>query len=148
MKSAIRAAQRTGRSLLARADAGLNALYTSRYNPLYHTGALVVASLLVLVATGLYLLLFYRIGAPYESVSRITDQAFAGRWIRTLHRYVSDLAAIVAAVVHAFTNVRVQDRAWGPRASRLDLWRRPLLGVFFICGWTGFVMVWDVPRHS
>jgi coenzyme F420-reducing hydrogenase delta subunit/NAD-dependent dihydropyrimidine dehydrogenase PreA subunit len=141
MRRLLRAAQRAGRGLLARADSAFNALYTWRYNPLYHSGALVVACFLILTVTGLYLLLFYRIGAPYDSVARITDQAFAGRWIRTLHRYVSDLA-VVAIVVHAF-RMFVQDRAWGPRALA---WVSGvvLTLVFFVCGWTGYVMVWDV----
>ncbi|MBT8488237.1 MAG: hydrogenase iron-sulfur subunit [Gemmatimonadetes bacterium] len=125
---------------LAHLDALFNRLYTWRYNPLYHSGALVVACFVVLSVTGLYLLLFYRIGSPYASVERIADQAFAGRWIRSLHRYASDLA-VVAALVHAF-RMGVQNRAWGPRALAW-LSGIVLLGVFLICGWTGYVMVWD-----
>ncbi len=141
MRRVTRASQRRGRWALAWADRACNALYTWRYNPIYHSGALVVASFAVLLVTGLYLLLFYRIGAPYESVSRITDQVFLGRWIRTLHRYVSDLA-VVAIVVHAF-RMFVQDRAWGTRALA---WVSGvvLTLVFLVCGWTGYVMVWDV----
>ena len=141
MTAAVRAVQRRGRGLLARADAWCNALYTWRYNPLYHSGTVVVASFLILTVTGLYLILFYRIGAPYESVARITDQTFAGQWIRTLHRYVSDVA-IVAIVVHAF-RMFVQDRAWGPRSLA---WVSGvfLTVAFLVCGWTGYVMVWDV----
>lgn len=132
--------QRVGRRALAHLDALFNRLYSWRYNPLYHSGALVVACFVVLCVTGLYLLLFYRIGSPYASVERLVDQPFAGRWIRTLHRYASDFA-IVAAVVHAF-RMGVQNRVWGPRALA---WISGvvLLGTFFICGWTGFVMVWD-----
>ncbi|HSG49431.1 MAG TPA: cytochrome b N-terminal domain-containing protein, partial [Longimicrobiales bacterium] len=129
-----------GRALLSRLDALFNRVYTWRYNPLYHSGALVVGAFVVLCVTGLYLLLFYRIGAPYASVERIADQAFAGRWIRTLHRYVSDLA-VVAALVHAL-RMGVQDRAWGPRALAW-ISGLVLLSVFFVCGWTGYVMVWD-----
>mgnify|MGYP001363854750 FL=1 len=136
----VKAAQRGARFLLGRADALFNALYTWRFNPLYHTGALVVASFLILAVTGVYLLLLYRIGAPYESVARLTAQPFAGRWIRTLHRYVSDLA-IVAIVVHAL-RMFAQDHAWGPRA-RAWVSGVVLTVVFLVCGWTGYVMVWD-----
>jgi ferredoxin len=141
MRSLVRSLQRGGRRLLGRLDAWFNALYTWRYNPLYHSGALVVACFVVLTVTGLYLLLFYRIGSPYESVERITGQALTGRWIRTLHRYVSDLA-IVAALIHAF-RMGVQNRTWGPRALAW-LSGVVLLLVFLACGWTGYVMVWDV----
>lgn len=144
MRGLTRSLQRAIRAVLARLDAWFNALYTWRYNPLYHSGALVVLSFVVLLGTGLYLLIFYRIGAPYESVVRIMDQPLAGRWIRSLHRYASDLA-VVAVVVHAF-RMFAQNRAWGPRALA---WFSGLvlLFVLFVCGWTGYVMVWDEQAH-
>ncbi|NIP61151.1 MAG: hypothetical protein GWM92_03775, partial [Gemmatimonadetes bacterium] len=125
-------------------DAFFNRLYGWRFNPLYHSGAIAVALFLVLLATGIYLLLFYRVGAPYESVARITDQAWTGRWIRALHRYASD-AAVVAIAVHAL-RMWVQGRSWGPRALA---WVSGLvlLFVFLLCGWTGLVMIWDEPAR-
>ncbi|MFQ5537941.1 MAG: hydrogenase iron-sulfur subunit [Gemmatimonadota bacterium] len=133
-------AQRMVRWGLARLDAWFNAVYTWRYNPLYHSGALVVLSFLVLLITGLYLLFFYRIGAPHASVARVTDQVWAGRWIRTLHRYASDLA-VAATVIHAL-RMFAQGRSWGPRVLA---WvsGAVLLFVLFLCGWTGYVMIWD-----
>jgi ferredoxin/coenzyme F420-reducing hydrogenase delta subunit len=127
--------------VLARLDSWANRLYGARWNPLYHSGAIVVALLLVLLATGLYLLVFYRLGAPWASVARITEQAWLGRWIRGLHRFASD-AVVVAAAVHAF-RMYAQRRSWGPRALA---WVSGLLllAVIFVCGWTGYVMVWDV----
>ena len=137
----VASAQRSTRRALARADAWMNRLYGWRFNPLYHSGALVVALLLVVLVTGIYLLFFYRIGAPFASVARITDQVWLGRWIRGLHRYASD-AAVVAAAVHAL-RLFAQGRSWGPRT--LAWVSGPiLLFVVFICGWTGYVMVWDV----
>jgi ferredoxin len=127
--------------VLTRLDAAADRLYTWRYNPLLHSGALVVALFALLLGTGIYLLFFYRLGAPYESVAQITGQAWLGRWIRGLHRYASD-AAVVAVGVHAL-RMFAQGRSWGPRTlawvSGLTL-----LAVVFVCGWTGFVMVWDV----
>ena len=58
-------AKRPGRRLLAAADALVNRLYGSSLNPLYQSGTIVVALLLVLLATGLCLVFFYRIGAPW-----------------------------------------------------------------------------------
>lgn len=129
---------------LARADAALNRLYGWKHNPLYRSGAICVALLLVLLATGLYLLIFYRIGSPYASMDRITGQVWVGRWIRTLHRYASD-AILVAAAVHA-VRMFAQRRTWGPRVLA---WVSGLFLVFllFVCGWTGYVMVWDVHAH-
>jgi ferredoxin len=128
------------RRVLASLDAALNRLYGWRYNPLYQSGALTVALLLLLIATGLYLLLFYRIGSPYESVGRITDQVWLGRWVRGLHRYAGD-AAVAAAALHAF-RLYAQGRRWGPRTLA---WVSGVLlfGLILVCGWTGYVMVWD-----
>ncbi len=132
--------ERAALKILVPADALMNRLYTWRFNPLYHSGALVVVLFLIVLGTGVYLLFFYRIGAPYESVARLTDQVWLGRWIRSLHRYASD-AAVVAALIHAF-RMFAQGRSWGPRALA---WVTGLVLVFvtLVCGWTGYVMVWD-----
>ena len=126
--------------LLARVDAIANRVYTARWNPLYHSGAVTVALLGVLIVTGLYLLLFYRIGAPYASVVRINGQVWSGRWVQGVHRFASD-AALVAALVHAF-RMYAQRRTWGPRALA---WVSGvfLVVVLLVSGWTGFVLVWD-----
>lgn len=125
---------------LSRVDAVVNRIYSARWNPLYHSGAMTIALLGVLLASGLYLLIFYRIGSPYASVARIEEQAWTGRWIRALHRFASD-AALVAALVHAF-RMYAHRRTWGPRALA---W---VSGVFLVLtilvsGWTGYVLVWD-----
>ena len=127
--------------ILTRLDSWADRLYGWKWNPLYQSGALVVACLAVLLVTGLYLIFFYRIGAPYESMVRIEAQAWGGRWIRSLHRYSAD-AAVVAAVVHAL-RMFCQGRTWGPRALA---WISGIFLVFllYVCGWTGYVMVWDV----
>lgn len=127
--------------VLSRIDAVLNRLYGSRYNPLYQSGSIVVALLVVVTVTGLYLIFFYRIGAPYESVAALDAQPWLGRWIRALHRYASD-AAVLAAAVHAL-RLFAQGRSWGPRTLA---WASGafLLFLILVCGWTGYVMVWDV----
>lgn len=122
------------------ADAGMNRLYGWRGNPLYQSGTLVVLSFLVMLASGLYLLLFYRIGDPHASLLRIEAQAWAGRPLRAIHRYAADLA-LVATALHAL-RMFAQGRSWGPR---LLAWISGfvLLFVLFVCGWTGYVMLWD-----
>jgi len=128
---------RRGLSVL---DAFFDRLYGWRYNPLYQSGTIAVALFVVLLVTGVYLLLFYRIGDPHGSVVRITEQAWGGRWIRSLHRYASD-GALAAVVVHGF-RMWVQGRSWGAR-TRAWISGLLLLAVVFLCGWTGLVMVWD-----
>ncbi|HEX6939524.1 MAG TPA: hydrogenase iron-sulfur subunit [Longimicrobiales bacterium] len=141
MDATSTAVRRAAWRAMTRIDGWANRLYGSRYNPLYHSGAIVIGLLLVLVVTGLYLILFYRLGSPWASVARITEQAWLGRWIRGVHRFASD-AAVVAAGLHAF-RMYAQHRSWGPRALA---WVSGLVlvAVIFVCGWTGYVLVWDI----
>lgn len=122
------------------ADSAFNRLYTWRYNPLYQSGTIAVAMLAVLIITGVWLLLFYRIGAPWASVDAITRNLWTGNWVRGVHRYASD-AALIAAVIHLF-RMFGQGRAWGPRAIAW-ISGGVLLAVLLVSAWTGFVMVWD-----
>ncbi len=125
---------------LAAADAAMNRLYGWRGNPLYQSGTIVVLAFIVMLVTGLYLLLFYRVGDPYASMVRIEEQVWAGRWLRAMHRYAADLT-VVATAVHAL-RMFVQGKSWGPR---MLAWVSGfiLLFLMFVCGWTGYVMVWD-----
>jgi hypothetical protein len=72
---------------LSTLDALANRLYGSRFNPLYQSGTIVVFLYVVLVVTGVWLTLFYRVGSPWESVSRVTANLWWGNWVRGLHRY-------------------------------------------------------------
>jgi len=121
-------------------DAAANRLYGWRYNPLHQTGTIAFGLLVALIVSGVYLLIFYRVGAPWASVARIDADPYLGRWMRTLHRYASD-AMVVAVAVHAF-RMFAQARSWGPRTLA---WVSGVVLLLFVLvsGWTGFVMVWD-----
>lgn len=140
MAAPPRPAERLAFRLLAAADAAVNRAFGWRANPLYQSGAIAVALLLVLIVTGLWLIFFYRVGAPYESVARITADPWLGRWIRGVHRFASD-ALVVAVLVHAF-RMFAQGRSWGPRALA---WMSGIVlaGLVCVIGLTGYVMVWD-----
>ena len=133
-------AERLAERVLRAGDAVATRLYGWRYNPLHQTGTIAFALLLVLIVTGLYLLVFYRISAPWASVQRMVADPWLGRWIRSLHRFASD-AMVVAVVIHAF-RMFAQARSWGPRALAWISGVTMLLFVF-VSGWTGFVIVWD-----
>lgn len=144
MTSPPRAAERIALRCLAAADALGNRLYGWRGNPLYQSGTIAVALLLVLIVTGLWLIVFYRVGAPYASVGRITADPWVGRWVRGVHRYASD-GVVLATAVHAF-RMYAQGRSWGPRALA---WTTGLLlvALLYAVGLTGYVMVWDTFGH-
>src|SRR4030095_10814240 len=109
-ETGLRRVEALCRRWLARADALLNRLAGWRFNPLYQSGTVAVAMLLVLLGTGTWLLFFYRIGAPWASVARIAGNPWLGNWVRGLHRYASDVA-VVAALLHLF-RMFAQGRSW------------------------------------
>ena len=136
----LRHLERLALRSLGAADAVAQRWYGWRFNPLYQSGTIVVALYLTLLATGLWLLLFYRIGAPWESVAGLTANRWTGNWVRGLHRYATD-AAVVATAVHA-VRMFAQGRSWGARTLA---WVSGglLLCLLLLCAWTGYVLVWD-----
>jgi len=136
----MRLLERAARRALTVLDATATRLYGWTWNPVHQTGTVAAAMLLVLLATGLYLVLYYRVGSPAASVAAIAADPWVGSWMRTLHRYASDLF-VVAALLHAF-RMFAQSRSWGPRSLA---WVSGLFlfGLGVICAWTGFVMAWD-----
>jgi ferredoxin len=140
MAASSRPVERLAQRVLAPADAACNWLYGWRFNPLYQSGTIVFALLLVLLVTGLWLILFYKVSAPYASVAQLTADRWTGNWVRGVHRYASD-AAVIATLVHA-VRVFAQGRSWGPRTLA---WMSGvvMLLLVFACGSTGYVMVWD-----
>ena len=136
----MRFLERPTRRTIATLDAAATRVYGWAWNPLHQAGTVAVAMLLVLIGTGLYLLLFYRLGAPFASVAHLAADPWLGAWIRTLHRYASDLF-VMAAALHAL-RMFAQARSWGPRALA---WVSGLFlfAVGLVCAWTGYVMAWD-----
>lgn len=135
-----RGLERLTRRTLRAADAAVHRLADWQHNPLHQSGTIAAYLLTVLTVTGLYLILFYRVGAPAASVQRIADDPWIGSWMRSVHRYATDLF-VVAAVLHAL-RVFGQARSWGPR-SRAWISGVSLVAVGLACAWTGFVMAWD-----
>ncbi|MBI5560055.1 MAG: cytochrome b N-terminal domain-containing protein [Deltaproteobacteria bacterium] len=129
------------KSALLRLEDLLNKVFTPRYNPLYHLGAIAVFFMWVLLASGLYLFIFYKIGLPYESVSAITERQFhIGNIFRGVHRYAGD-AMILFTILHLvreFIKGRFRHSRWLPWASG-----GVTLLVIWVTGVIGYWMVWD-----
>ncbi|WKW13148.1 hydrogenase iron-sulfur subunit [Pseudogemmatithrix spongiicola] len=136
----LRHLERATRRSLRVADAAMHRVAVWRLNPLHQSGTIAAYLLAVLTVTGLYLILFYRVGAPAASVQRIAADPWLGSWMRSVHRYATDLF-LVAAVIHGL-RVFGQARSWGPRA-RAWISGVALVGIGLACAWTGFVMAWD-----
>lgn len=120
-------------------------IHDQRLNPLYHTGTLTVLALVVLLATGVYLTMFYQYGfvASYTAVARM-ETHFFNRLIRALHRYASD-SAVVLMLLHGWRTF-IQDRFRGPR------WLAWITGIglavlVWLIGVTGYWLIWDERAH-
>ncbi|MDH3351812.1 MAG: hydrogenase iron-sulfur subunit, partial [Gammaproteobacteria bacterium] len=92
---------------------------------------------------GIYLYLFFDTGITdaYASVEYITnDQWYAAGVMRSLHRYASD-ALVVVVFLHILREFSL-DRL---RGKRFFAWLTgvPLLWFIYICGITGYWLVWD-----
>lgn len=119
----------------------INRFAKSDFNPLHHLGTLTIFMLVVLIATGAYLTLFYRPGAEvaYDTVARISSTWY-GSLIRSVHRYASD-AMIILIVLH-LCRMFVGDRFWGPRwLAWTSGWI--MLAMVWLTGTFGYWMIWD-----
>ncbi|MCZ2121721.1 MAG: 4Fe-4S binding protein [Anaerolineales bacterium] len=113
----------------------------SDYNPLHHLGTLTIFMLVVLLATGTYLTLFYRPGteAAYATVANISSTWY-GSLIRSVHRYASD-AMIILIILH-LCRMLFGDRFWGQRwLAWTSGWI--MLAMVWLTGTFGYWLVWD-----
>ena len=112
-------------------------------NPLVCLGALGWYFFWIVAGTGIYLYLFFDTGITeaYASVEYIThDQWYAAGVMRSLHRYASD--ALVVVVILHFMREFALDRL---RGKHFFAWLTgiPILGFIYICGISGYWLVWD-----
>lgn len=116
-------------------------IFTPRYNPFYYLGAIAIFFLWILLISGVYLFLFYEIGAPYKSIQYITkEQWYLGGIMRSIHRYAAD-GMVIASMLH-LVQVYLTDRY---RRWRWVAWVSGivLLGAVWVTGVVGYWMVWD-----
>lgn len=121
-------------------DRLFNRLYSYRFNPIYQSGTIALLFLMVTIVTGLYQLFFYQIATPWDSVTGLESQWWAGRWIRAVHSYAGD--GIIVAVTFHVLRMLMQGKTWG---ARVLAWISGVVmtGILFLSAWTGIVLVWD-----
>lgn len=134
---ALRAGER-GFLLLDRA---LGRVLPAALNPFLQTGAVAITSLIVAMATGVALLLWYS-PSVHGAYASLTDLSrFGGGFVRSLHRYSSD-AVMFFALVHAlrlFCERRFVGAQWLAWVTGLVA-----VALLWFVGWTGYWLVWDV----
>jgi quinol-cytochrome oxidoreductase complex cytochrome b subunit len=85
-----------------RIDAIFDGFFPAGWNPMHHLGAIGFFLFWIVVASGVYLYVFFEtsVEGAYGSVERLThDQWFAGGILRSFHRYASD-GLVAVALLH------------------------------------------------
>jgi quinol-cytochrome oxidoreductase complex cytochrome b subunit/coenzyme F420-reducing hydrogenase delta subunit len=111
--------------------------------PFYFLGALSFFFFWLLLITGAYLLIFYRldIDKAYDSIQGLTDrQPYLGGLIRSLHRYAAD-GLMITLILHGLRTFLADQY----RHARWLAWvsGAVLLGFVWFEGILGYWMVWD-----
>ena len=137
------ALKRLFRILFERAEALFDLAFGQQLNPLSWLGALGWYFFWIVFGSGVYLYIFFDTGVTdaYASVEYITkDQWYLAGVMRSLHRYASD-ALVVIVVLHILREFSL-DRL---RGKRFFAWITGVPSLFFIyiCGITGYWLVWD-----
>ncbi len=132
--------------VFARFDGWLGRWLAPELNPLAQAGAAANLALIVAVASGVLLLIWYSpsVQFAYSSLSAIQGVTLGG-WVRAVHRYSSDLAMLLL-VVHAgrvFFARKFGGARWLPWVSGVAM-----LALVWFIGWTGYWLVWDQPAQQ
>lgn len=118
-----------------------NLVFSPGYNPFYYLGAIGILFMWILLGTGVYLFIFYKIYSAYPSVKHITEeQWYLGGIIRSLHRYAADglVIAMVLHMLHVYATDRYRRWRWVAWVTGVGL-----LATVWITGIIGYWMVWD-----
>ncbi|HTO49990.1 MAG TPA: cytochrome b N-terminal domain-containing protein, partial [Burkholderiales bacterium] len=139
----MRPLQKAGQWAFRRADGLFNAVFGERLNPLFHLGALSYFMLWVVVASGLYLYVFFKTGVQeaYDSVESLTlHQWWLGGVLRSVHRYASD-AMVLTMLLHLVRHF-VFDHY---RSFRWFSWLSGVIVLWLVyaSGINGYMLPWD-----
>jgi ferredoxin len=118
-----------------------------RLNPLPHAGTITVFLLGVVIASGLYITLFFEFGyaASYRSVEAMNGHGIQ-KVMRALHRY-SSAVLVLTTVVHAWRILVAQRFTGRQRRWRWVSGVSSLL-IVWLAGVTGYWLVWDIRAQA
>ncbi len=139
----LKLVQRVGQAAFLAAERVFNVVFGDKLNPFYYLGAIAYYLLWIVVASGLYLYIFFKTGVheAYDSVEYMThEQWWLGGIMRSFHRYASD-AMVLAMVLHLVRHF-VFDHY---RSFRWFSWISGviLLWLVYIAGVNGYMLPWD-----
>jgi ferredoxin/coenzyme F420-reducing hydrogenase delta subunit len=132
------------RALFARLERAGDLAFGPAWNPFSFLGALGWFFYWIVAASGVYLFIFFDTGITqaWRSLEVITHEHFLiGGIMRSFHRYASD-GLVVVTFMHLareFSLDRLRGRRWFAWFTGV-----PLLWFIYLCGISGYWMVWDV----
>lgn len=135
--------QSLGQWAFLRVEGLFNLAFGDRLNPLYYLGPLSYFMFWIVVASGLYLYVFFETGVneAYDSVENLTHaQRYFGGIMRSLHRYASD-AMVLTMLLHLtrhFAFDRYRSFHWFSWVSGVVL-----LWLVYAAGINGYMLPWD-----
>ncbi|HEX6137089.1 MAG TPA: 2Fe-2S iron-sulfur cluster-binding protein [Casimicrobiaceae bacterium] len=139
----LRQLQRGGQWLFMHVERVFNHAFGEANNPLYYLGAITYFLCWIVIASGLYLYIFFKTGVEEAnaSVEYLTHrQWYLGGVMRSLHRYASD-GMVLGMLLH-LTRHFVFDRY---RSFRWFSWISGVvvLWLVYISGINGYMLPWD-----
>ncbi|OGA15967.1 MAG: ferredoxin-NAD reductase [Betaproteobacteria bacterium RIFCSPLOWO2_02_FULL_66_14] len=134
---------RFGQWFFLRVEGVFNLAFGERLNPLYYLGAISYWLMWVVVASGLYLYIFFKTGVAeaHASVESLTHgQWYLGGVMRSLHRYASDGVVLTMALHLArhWTFDRYRGFHWFSWITGVVL-----LWMVYAAGINGYMLPWD-----
>ncbi len=125
------------------AERRLSRVFPPQWNPLLNLGALGFFFYWIIVASGVYLFIFFGTGVDraFDSVEYMTrDQWYAAGLMRSFHRYAAD-GLVVVMLVHLareFSLDRYRGVRWFSWLTGI-----PVLMLVYVAGVSGYWLVWD-----
>ncbi len=132
-----------GQWFFLRVEGLFNLAFGDRLNPLYYLGPIAYYLMWLVVASGLYLYVFFEtsVGGAYDSVEALTHaQPWAGGVLRSIHRYASD-GMVLVMLLHLARHWcfdRYRGFRWFSWASGVAL-----LWLVYASGINGYMLPWD-----
>ena len=135
--------QRAGQWLFMHVERVFNHAFGEANNPLYYLGAITYFLFWIVVASGLYLYIFFKTGVEEAnaSVEALThDSWYVGGVMRSLHRYASD-GMVLGMLLHLtrhFVFDRYRNFRWFSWISGIVV-----LWLVYVSGINGYMLPWD-----
>lgn len=131
--------RRYGHQFYQKVSSALSRIYSTELNPLYHLGGIAVFLFIVACISGIYIFIFYNINPrhAWDSVEAMSANLFNG-WMRTIHRYSSDLL-VIFILMHLLHTLITS------KFKRLISWISGIISflIVILIGVTGYILVWD-----